>query len=195
MAIAKRSTSPAVHARIKSRPDPGREETMHYTGSFHTISRTSTQVLILAAVAAAGIAVGRWAVPADHSSAVVAVTRVATPPSELSRARAEQKLVQMDQLGDQRAALAAVAPSSRTSLSAAERKLIQMDQADDRRAALAAAAAPSSNTSLSSAERKLIQMDQADDQRAASAGAAGSSGSSLSAAERKLIQMDARDGR
>jgi hypothetical protein len=170
------------------------EETVHYTGSLQTVSHKSIQVAILAGVAATGIAFGRWAIPAEHPSPGVSVTRIAPAPTELSRARAEQKLIQMDQLNDRRAALAAAAPSSRTSLSAAQRKLIQMDQADDQRAA-SAGAAVSSGSSLSAAERKLIQMDQADDRRAASAGTAVSSTKPLSAAERKLIQMDARDGR
>ncbi|TMG02518.1 MAG: hypothetical protein E6I03_05875 [Chloroflexi bacterium] len=135
---------------------------MHYTGSFHTVSRTTIQVAILAAVAAVGIGFGRWAIPVGHSSPAATAIRFEPARSEQARAAAERKLIQMDQADDQRAALAAAAPSSGTSLLAAERKLIQMDAADDRRAALAAAAAGSSGTSLSPAERKLIQMDARD---------------------------------
>ena len=105
---------------------------MQYTGAFQTISRKSIQVAILAVVAAAGIAFGRWAIPAGHSSSAVAITRSDTTPSELSRARAERKLIQMDQADDRRAALAGAAASSNTPLSAAERKLIQMDARDAR---------------------------------------------------------------
>ena len=173
---------------------------MHYTHSFHTVSRTTIQVAILAAVAAVGIAFGRWAIPAGHSSSAATIARLETRPSELSRAAAERKLIQMDQAHDRRAGegLAPAAPSAQSnitpaSLSAAERKLIQMEAADDRRAALAVAAS-SSSTPLSAAERKLIQMDAADDRRAATA-VAGITSGPLSAAERKLIQMDARDAR
>src|SRR5205809_689604 len=166
---------------------------MQYTGSLQTISRKSIQVAILGAVAVTGIAFGRWAIPAEHTSPAITITRFETTPSELARARAERKLIQMDQADDPHGAVAVAAAHSGDSLSPALRKLIQMDQADDRRAA--SAGAVSSSTPLSAAERKLIQMDQADDRRAALAAAAPNSGTSLSAAERKLIQMDARDAR
>ena len=167
---------------------------MQYTGSLQTISRKSIQVAILGAVAVTGIAFGRWAIPAEHTSPAITITRFETTPSELARARAERKLIQMDQADDPHGAVAVAAAHSGDSLSPALRKLIQMDQADDRRAA-SAVAAVSSVTPLSAAERKLMQMDQADDQRTASAGAAASRSTPLSAAERKLIQMDARDAR
>ena len=140
---------------------------MQYTGSLQTISRKSIQVAILGAVAVTGIAFGRWAIPAEHTSPAITITRFETTPSELARARAERKLIQMDQADDRRAGegLAPAAPSAQSnitpaSLSAAERKLIQMEAADDRRAATAVAGITSGP--LSAAERKLIQMDARD---------------------------------
>jgi len=134
---------------------------MHYAGSFRTISRNSMQVVIVVAIAATGVAFGRWAIPAGHSSPVVTVARFDTRPSERSEAAAARKLIQMDQADDRHTGVVVAAATSGARLSVAERKLIQMDQADDRRASAAVAAA-TSGARLSAAERKLIQMDARD---------------------------------
>ena len=89
--------------------------------------------MIVVAIAATGVAFGRWAIPAGHSSPVVTVARFDTRPSERSEAAAARKLIQMDQADDQHTGVVVAAATSGDRLHApAERKLIQIDALDRR---------------------------------------------------------------
>jgi len=138
---------------------------MQTTGSLRTIGRSGTQALVLTAVGALGLVIGRWVVPATDSApaGVYQPTEVST----IGRASGitELKFAQMD------AAEARVRPATEAVASAStghasgitELKLAQMDAAEarDRPAAEAAASASPGHASHIT-QLKFAQMDAAD---------------------------------
>lgn len=70
---------------------------MHATGSVRTYGRGSVQLVVVAAVAVTGIAIGRWGIPADDAATITTSPRTdAVSTTDRFEAMAERKLTQMD---------------------------------------------------------------------------------------------------
>ena len=68
---------------------------MQATATVRTFGRSGVQLVVIAAVAMTGIAIGRWGIPADSSGTTVSgVSNVAA--SGYDGQAAQQKLAQMD---------------------------------------------------------------------------------------------------
>ena len=109
---------------------------MQATGTVRTFGRGSVQLVIVAAVAVTGIAIGRWGIPADDSSGTTVSSPSNVAASGYDGQAAQQKLAQMDAAEDARDArtsgLSNVAASGYEG-QAAQQKLAQMDAAEDAR--------------------------------------------------------------
>jgi hypothetical protein len=166
---------------------------MQNTATFRTVTRGAVQLVVLAAVAAIGVSVGRWVIPDDGSTGVPAVRNTSAVPAT-GQDIIERKLAQMD-ARDARHATAVAgfvrAPTARGADSIIERKFAEMDARDARHATAIAGpvTAPSVPGADSIIERKLAQMD-ALDSRAGSPPAGGDT-----IIDRKFAQMDAQDAR
>ncbi len=107
---------------------------MQTTGSLRTIGRSGAQALLLAAVGALGLGIGRWVVPATDSAPAGVFQPIEASTNGRPAHIMERKLAQMD------AADARVRPATEVAGAASngrpahimERKLAQMDAADAR---------------------------------------------------------------
>jgi hypothetical protein len=167
---------------------------MQNTATFRTVTRGAVQLVVLAAVAAIGVSVGRWVIPDDGSTGVSAVRYNNSAAPDTGQDIIERKLAQMD-ARDARHATAVAgfvrAPTARGADSIIERKFAEMDARDARHATAIAGpvTAPSVPGADSIIERKLAQMDALDSR----AGSPPVGGDTI--IDRKFAQMDAQDAR
>jgi len=109
---------------------------MQATGTVRTFGRSSVQLVVVAAVAAIGIAIGRWGIPADESSGTTASRSSSVATSGYQGQAAQQKWAQIDAVEDSRDAgssgLSNVATVGYEG-QAAQQKWAQMDAIEDAR--------------------------------------------------------------
>lgn len=167
---------------------------MQNTATFRTATRGAIQIVILAAVAAIGVSVGRWAVPDGNTAVSERIVYISVVDPAAREDIIARKFAQMDAQDNRfgtAVAGAVAAPETSGAASLIERKLAQMEAEDARHgmAAAGAAGVPSVTGSESVIERKLTQMDALDSR----VGTDGTSGGDI--IERKFAQMDAEDAR
>ena len=104
---------------------------MQNTATFRTVTRGTLQFLVVAAVAAVGISIGRWVIPDSGTTGATAARLAGNETRSISTM--ERKLTQMDAWDDQFGFVGASAAPAPRSASTMERKLAQMDAEDDAR--------------------------------------------------------------
>jgi hypothetical protein len=132
---------------------------MQNTATFRTVTRGAVQLVVLAAVAVAGVSVGRWVIPDGGSTGATVVRYIETTAPVGGADIIERKLAQMDAQDAQHGIAVAGAvsvPFVPSGDSIIEGKLAQMDAFDGR-------AGPSVTTGDDSIiDRKFAQMDAED---------------------------------
>jgi hypothetical protein len=164
---------------------------MQATGTVRTFGRGSVQVVVVAAVAVAGIAIGRWGIPAEDAATVVTGSRSdVISASDRFENMAERKLAQIDATdsgyaatvdGSVAAVVVDAANVSPIPASAVERKLAQTGASSE----FLSDAANVSPIPASAVERKLAQTGTSSEFLSDTANAAPIP---ASAVERKLAQ-------
>lgn len=108
---------------------------MQDIATFRTVIRGAIQIVVLAAVAAAGVSVGRWVVPEEGSTGAPAVRYVNSGAPAGGQDVMARKLAQMDAEDARHGTVvagASSAPAVSSSESVVQRKLAQMDALDSR---------------------------------------------------------------
>jgi len=130
---------------------------MQNAAAFRTVTRNAVYLVALAAVAAAGVGVGRWVIP-EGSTGASTVRYISGIAPAAGQDAVERKLAQMDAEDARHGAVVAGfarAPSAPGAGSIMERKLAQMDKLDSR-------AGPEARRTGGIIERKFAQMDAED---------------------------------